>query len=183
MLNDLMVNFYERVNWDAVLASEDPSEARDDVVEQVLEQVDEEVTRVIGEAWTELKKQNETFVAHHTLLVLAMCVNDPMFKELSAEEQNILKWASLLHDIAKLSTPAIRGKDHIHPMKSGVVLLEVFERLNFIENVDEQKRASLSQVRRLLQESVQPVYQDEIEYLQGRLDDPAKPVKPYCTLM
>ena len=55
-----------------------------------------------------------------------------MFALLSPFLQNCLKWASLLHDIAKLSRPIIEGRDHVHPFKSAIVVLELFERLGFI---------------------------------------------------
>jgi len=94
---------------------------------KMLNRVDEEVTQVLSQPWIDLKKQNDTFVARHTLLVLAMVVQDPLYQEISAEEQNIIKWACLLHDIAKLGVPTIEGRDHVHPIKSGIILLEIFE--------------------------------------------------------
>jgi hypothetical protein len=39
-----------------------------------------------------------------------------------------MKWAALLHDIAKLGPPKFEGKDHIHPFKSGRIVLEIFVR-------------------------------------------------------
>lgn len=67
-----------------------------------------------------------------------------------------MKWACLLHDIAKHGVPTIEGKDHVHPINSGIDLLDIFERLAFIPNLDEVKRRHLFQVKRLLGESVQP---------------------------
>ena len=40
-------------------------------------------------------------------------------------DKNIIKWACLLHDLDKLSTPTIEGKDHIHAFKSAGATLDV----------------------------------------------------------
>jgi hypothetical protein len=48
----------------------------------------------------------------------------------------------LLHDIKKLGTPVIEGKDHIHPFKSAVAVLEVFKQIGVLDlNTDELKFA------------------------------------------
>lgn len=83
-------------------------------------------------------------MARHTLLVLAMVVRDQLYLELDQEEKNILKWACLLHDIAKLSSPTIEGKDHVHPFKSGIIVLDLFERMGLIENISEASKIKLS---------------------------------------
>ncbi len=72
---------------------------------------------------------NDGFVAIHTLLVLWRAKEHlpHFYNSLSTEEQNIVLWACLLHDIKKLGTPLIEGKDHIHPFKSAVSVLEVFQ--------------------------------------------------------
>ena len=59
-----------------------------------------------------------------------------MFAQLPAELQNCLKWASLLHDVAKLSKPIITSRDHVHPFKSASCVLEIFERLGFLAAPD-----------------------------------------------
>ena len=131
-----------------------------------MERVDQEINRVLGEPWTELCRQNEGYVAKHTIVVLALVLADPLMPTFTAEERNMLKWASLLHDIAKLSTPAIRGKDHIHPFKSAKIVLDVFERYNFIPDLHknyEQMKASLDTIKRLVDESVQPIRSRSIE--------------------
>ena len=51
----------------------------------MLDRIDEEITRVIGQPWLELKKQNGTFVARHSFMVVACVVRDPLFVELSSE--------------------------------------------------------------------------------------------------
>ena len=47
----------------------------------------------------------------------------------SKRNQNVLKWAALLHDIAKKSMPVFEGRDHVHPFVSANVVLEVLSRL------------------------------------------------------
>ena len=52
---------------------------------------------------------------------------------MNKEEQNILKWTTLLHDIKKQGPPVFKGKDHIHPFKGAIAVLEIFRRLNSIK--------------------------------------------------
>ena len=83
---------------------------------------------MLGEPWNFLKRQNEGYVARHTIIVVALTFEDPTMQQLeyfTAEERNMLKWASLLHDISKRSLPTIDGKDHIHPFTSAVTCLEI----------------------------------------------------------
>ena len=58
---------------------------------------------------------------------------DPLYAEMSWLDKNIIKWTALLHDIRKLSTPTIEGKDHVHPFKSASSVLDVFRDLNIIK--------------------------------------------------
>ena len=46
----------------------------------MLDRVDTEISQVLGEVWSRLKAQNDTFVARHTLMVLALIVNDDYYK-------------------------------------------------------------------------------------------------------
>lgn len=117
----------------------------------------EEISSVIGQVWLDLQQINKGFVAVHTLLVLWRALkHTPQFNKLSAEEQNMVKWACLLHDVRKLSVPIIEGKDHVHPFKSAISTLEVFEKLGFVEASSKNKEC-LMQARRLIGESVQPI--------------------------
>ena len=56
----------------------------------------------------------------------------------------MLKWASLMHDLAKLGTPTIRGKDHVHPFRSGIIVLDVLEKFGLIDNLSKQSSTKLS---------------------------------------
>ena len=84
--------------------------------------------KVLGEHWRELTEMHEGFVAIHTLLVVWRATQSipDLYNALTAQEQNILQWSALLHDLKKLGTPYIDGKDHIHPFKSAIAVLEVF---------------------------------------------------------
>jgi hypothetical protein len=102
---------------------------------------------------------HDGFVAIHTLLVVWRATQSipDLYNPLSPEEQNILKWSCLLHDLKKLGTPYIEGKDHIHPFKSAVAVLEVFQSLGILSIKSDH---AYRQVKRLLSESVQPLPQE-----------------------
>jgi hypothetical protein len=38
-----------------------------------------------------------------------------------------------LHDIKKLGPPVYEGKDHIHPFKGGIAVLDIFKRMKIIK--------------------------------------------------
>ena len=136
-----MSRFYDQTNLHEIVNSkEKDSLFWDEQMPLLLKRIDSEVSKVIGQPWQQLKNQNSQFVAMHTLAVLAMTVNDPLFAALPLEQKNILKWAALLHDIAKLSRPTIEGKDHVHPFKSAAIVLELFETFGFIEGLTPFKR-------------------------------------------
>lgn len=72
----------------------------------------------------------------------------------------MLKWACLLHDLAKRGTPSILGRDHIHAFRSASVSLEVFKRLGILlpsGETTEVTNQQLEAVQRLISESVQPL--------------------------
>jgi len=103
--------------------------------------------------------QNEGFVATHTLLVIWRAVKflPDLYAELSASEQNIIWWTTLLHDIRKLGTPIIEGKDHCHPFKGAAAVLDVFRLLGILDCSTKHRQHLFDQVCRLLSESVQPL--------------------------
>ena len=137
--------FEDQVNWQDLRRATDPSKQLYEVeMASMLARVDNEVRAVIGEPWIRLKQMNDTFVAIHTIMVLAVAVQDPLFANKTPAEQNALKWACLLHDIAKLSIPVIEGKDHVHPFKSASIALDIMERYRMIPDLTEDKRAQLS---------------------------------------
>ena len=85
-----------------------------------------------------------------------------------------MKWACLLHDVRKLSVPIIEGKDHVHPFKSSISTLEVFENLKFIPE-SARNAECLMQARRLIGESVQPIPARDQERMEHGV--------PLCTQM
>ena len=72
--------------------------------------------------------------ATHTILTLWIVTKDPLFEKLSATEQNVLKWAALLHDIAKRGTPTICGRDHVHAFRSAAATVQILEQLGIVQH-------------------------------------------------
>ena len=67
-----------------------------------------------------------------TILVLWRAIREPLYNELSAREQNVLKWACLLHNISKRGSPLIMGRDHCQAFRSATTALKVFEQLGIL---------------------------------------------------
>jgi hypothetical protein len=63
------------------------------------------------------------FVCAHTINVLYLIQKDEHFKMLPERDQDILLWATLLHDVRKRGPPLFEGKDHIHPFTSAEATL------------------------------------------------------------
>lgn len=67
--------------------------------------------------------------------------DDQLFAvKLSPFEQNVLKWATLLHDIDKNADPFIFSKDHVHPFNSGIAALVIFEKMKIIKLETEEHK-------------------------------------------
>ena len=107
-------------------------------MKEILERVDTEITEVLGKPWTELKRQRKTAVSQHTIIVVAKVINDPLMAKFTSQERNMLKWASLLHDISKLGRPKIKGRDYVHPFKSAALMLDIFQNHNFIPGMNNE---------------------------------------------
>jgi len=90
-----------------------------------------EITQTVKE-WADCIMEADGFVAAHSLLVLYRSMKLEEFSQLSNHEQNIVKWACLLHDVHKVQWPTIESKDHVHPFKSSHGVLSVFHRLGLI---------------------------------------------------
>jgi hypothetical protein len=74
---------------------------------------------------------------------------------MTADDQDLVLWGCLMHDVRKLSVPVIEGKDHVHPFKSGSSVLDVFTRLGFIEDCEDNKRhQTYKTITRLISESI-----------------------------
>ena len=77
-------------------------------------------------------------VAVHTLNVVYRHITNSIYVEqCDDEDQNILKWAALLHDICKRGPPLFYGKDHVHPFTSAALTLKIFHHLNFFHLKDQ----------------------------------------------
>lgn len=63
-----------------------------------------------------------------------------------SKEQNILKWAALLHDITKRGWPEFKGKDHVHPFNSALATLEVFHELGILVLRNEEERSNFQNI-------------------------------------
>lgn len=74
---------------------------------------------------------------------------------MNKEEQNILKWACLLHDIVKQGSPIFEGKDHVHPFMGGKTTLEVFHSLGLIITDTPQLKEEFSTILELIEKSKQ----------------------------
>ena len=132
-------------------------------VKRVLEAVDAELTAVLGAFWTNLRAQSQDLLSTHTILVLWRATQQPLFDQLSLEEQNVLKWTCLLHDLAKRGTPLILGRDHCHAFRSAAAALEVFKHLGILLPTGPSSKSNqganqpLESVLRLISESFQPL--------------------------
>ena len=81
-------------------------ELNDTIREVVLPYVWDEIVGFSPE-WIKLNSMNNGQVCIHTLNVLYLVFTNTEIKTLSFEDQNLLKWAALLHDMCKLTTPKI----------------------------------------------------------------------------
>lgn len=86
--------------------------------------------------WETLGSYNWGCITLHSLNVILRTIKDPLFVQLDKYEQNILKWAALLHDIVKRGDPLFKGKDHVHPFLSAKATLKIFKDLGII-NLDD----------------------------------------------
>lgn len=125
-------------------------------MKSVMLAIDEELTTQLCDYWTNFKAQSNGMFAIHTILVLWKAVHDPMYESMTLDEQNVLKWACLLHDISKRGTPTIQGRDFMHSFNSAATTLKVLREMG-IWSVDEDQMSDLEQVIRLIGESVQPL--------------------------
>lgn len=86
--------------------------------------------------------------------MLYQTTREPIFiNEMAEKEQNILKWAALLHDVSKRGAPEINGKDHIHPFVSGAAVLEIFRDLGFIQLESKVHELEFDKVIQLIMDS------------------------------
>jgi hypothetical protein len=105
--------------------------------------IDEMLEKIPLNYWETLGKYNGGCITIHTINVMYKTITDKFYlKQLSKYEQNILKWAALLHDITKRGTPEFEGQDHIHPFNSGMATLEIFRNLKIL-NINDKEQEDL----------------------------------------
>jgi hypothetical protein len=104
-------------------------------VKQKVDEISQELSDQINPHWDNLRQIHHGYVAIHTWLVIWWAKNHlpHLFDALDDDEQNIILWACLLHDIRKLGWPIFEGKDHVHPFKSAAAVLEVFNQLGILD--------------------------------------------------
>ena len=99
--------------------------------------IEEMVQKIPLNYWDVLGSYNEGCINIHTINVIYKTITDDLYlKQLNKYEQNILKWAALLHDITKRGRPLFEGQDHIHPFNSGSATLQIFRKLNILSIID-----------------------------------------------
>ena len=87
-------------------------------------------------------------------------LRDPFYLEqYSPFEQNVHKWAALLHDICKRGEPEIVARDHIHPFISAEAVLIIFRHLGIIKIEGKQQEQSYEHLLKLIRESKQPYHE------------------------
>ena len=91
----------------------------------------DELIELIPE-WKRLESYCDGFISIHTYLVTYLTWTDPRVNKMHGYERNILRWASLLHDVTKRGHPEILGKDHVHPFTGGGFVLEFLHRSGMI---------------------------------------------------
>ncbi|TNV77786.1 hypothetical protein FGO68_gene5504 [Halteria grandinella] len=126
------------------------------VKQNLLPRINDEIEALLPE-WKSLRKIDEEHVCVHTLGVVYCVMQDPEFRKLNRREQNILKWSALLHDIRKQGPPVFEGKDHMHPFKGAMSVLEIFLRFKTFQIQSEDQLEALANVKKYMDLSKQPV--------------------------
>eukprot|EP00826_Nyctotherus_ovalis_P051137 TRINITY_DN6377_c0_g1_i5.p1 TRINITY_DN6377_c0_g1~~TRINITY_DN6377_c0_g1_i5.p1 ORF type:complete len:280 (+),score=61.81 TRINITY_DN6377_c0_g1_i5:153-992(+) len=107
-----------------------------------------EIEKVIPK-WAWLNKQQDGRICFHILRMLYCAVNDENYLKLTPTLQNIIKWAVILHDIAKRGVPTfpIEKKDPAHPYTSAIVALDILTALPGLKEVLEKEKVAKLQSR------------------------------------
>ncbi len=140
-----------------------PSDAHVDLIIEIsgkfFPQFYPEIEKVIPR-WADLKAQSRGTVAFHVLRMMYCLMIDPEFPSYSPEEKNILKWAVILHDIAKRGTPTLAWgiRDPAHPFSSGVdainTLATVCGLKGSTDELDKKLRKQIAELQALLMASI-----------------------------
>lgn len=95
--------------------------------EEIIEPCKEELNEQTITYWDRLSEFNDGTTCGHIINVVYRISQDKDFKEMNAEEQNILLYAGFYHDISKKGKPWYEGKDHIHPFMSAMTYLWILK--------------------------------------------------------
>lgn len=126
---------------------------------KVVPRVEEELNDGLPlRSWQTLTGYHDGLIALHTINVVFRVICHPVFaNQFSKDEQNIVKWAALLHDIAKRNEPDFQGKDHIHPFIGGSQVLKMLRHLNIIQTNGIKQEKEFIRLIRLIEDSKDPV--------------------------
>lgn len=112
-----------------------------------------EIVRTVP-MWDWLHGQKDGNVCIHTMRMMYCVLNDPGYRAADPRTQNVLKWTTLLHDIAKRGQMGDGYKDTAHPYYSGVEALRVLKALYNVKNVCRQCNANIKNLMQLIRDSV-----------------------------
>ena len=115
----------------------------------------EEISSIIP-LWNWLQYQNNGRVTIHILRMLYCVLIDPDYLKMSPRDQNILKWATLLHDIAKRSsgTAAPKKKDTAHPYYSGAETLRILAKIYYTKEKCEHCHIRIKNLMQLIRDGI-----------------------------
>lgn len=101
--------------------------------------------RELGSCWEELRvMKSHGAVCHHIIYMLFGVYADRKFCSFSEEDQNILLWSVVFHDLVKRGTvfgPVRR--DPFHPFLSAAATVSFFKKRNFFDGEDNMKAEEL----------------------------------------
>lgn len=80
--------------------------------------VDEEIESYLNWYWKDHKLQAHGDFVSQTLYVFSIMVNDPEYQVMSRADKEIVKWATLLHNIGRVGWPLIQGEDYTYAFTS-----------------------------------------------------------------
>ena len=82
-----------------------------------------------------------------------MVIADPLMTTFSDRERNIVKWASLFHNLGAVGLKwSSTGQPH--PFKAAASILDIFNRYNFLQHLDDEiEQAKLAEIIEVNQES------------------------------
>ena len=103
-----MISFEELTKVEHYQAKKDYNGFLSTMNSRLLTRFEEHLNQILpNNLWDRLNQQNGKFVAMHSISVLYVTMKSDLYTKTTPWEQNVLKWAALLHDIRKRSIPEI----------------------------------------------------------------------------